>query len=142
VIWSIKRSRGSNETLESIYIFTRERGVALGIVAIPYRDQVLVETPAADGYDIRYPQWHLGRFSAEYEIPYLDLLPVLRTRVRAAAQDGARPARVYQSRDVHFNARGHRWTGEIMTEWFLGQVAGYFPSEPSFEPGGDQPVDR
>lgn len=58
------------------------------------------------------PQKLLGAWLDEQQVPYVDLLPVLRTE--PPLRDGRR--HVYHLRDTHFNARGNRIAGIALAE--------------------------
>ena len=67
----------------------------------------------AEDFDLDRPQSLLTKEFEKNSIPYLDLL---------AAFKKARKERLYFSRDGHFNALGHRRTGEALTEHLLSTV--------------------
>lgn len=64
----------------------------------------------AERADRDLPQKIVGAWLDEHEIPYVDLLPLL--RAVPLLEDGSR--HVYHVRDTHWNARGNRIAGEAL----------------------------
>jgi hypothetical protein len=52
-------------------------------------------------------------YAKSYDLPYLDLLPVLRDYVRETKKE------IYVTRDPHFNNEGDNILGQITADWFL-----------------------
>lgn len=104
-------------TIGRIRDFTRERGIGLGVVTLPNRDQVYARRAFGRDFDIGLPQAWVQTFCRESRIPYLDLLPVLRDHVLRTNQ------RVYVPGDTHFDDAGHRIAGEAIGEWIGCYVA-------------------
>ena len=71
----------SLETLTRINDLTRANGAMLIVVALPTRNQVYSKRMSADHYDIDLPQAYVRLFAREANIPFLDLLPLLRAYV-------------------------------------------------------------
>jgi lysophospholipase L1-like esterase len=91
--------------------FTRARGIRLGVVAIPTRDQVHARRGFGADYDIGLPQAWVQTWCREARIPYLDLLPSLRETVVKTNQ------RLYVPGDTHLDGEGHRLVGEAIGDW-------------------------
>jgi len=106
----------SMQTLDRIRSFAQSRNMTLLVVSIPYREQVYVEKMAGIDYDLELPQRYVETYAKENDVPYLDLLPLLREYVRDKHMD------IYISGDPHFNTRGHRIIGESIGNWFMGVV--------------------
>jgi hypothetical protein len=66
-----------------------------------------------------HPQRIIGQWLAEQQIPYLDLLPILRAVPPLA--DGKR--HLYHLRDTHFNARGNQVVGEALAAFLRPYVS-------------------
>ena len=106
----------SLRTLDRIRSYLQERHVNLLIVTIPYRDQVYVKNVSGSEYDVEYPQKYVEMYAKLYDVPYLDLLPVLRDYVRETKEE------LYVRGDPHFNNKGHSISGQIIADWFLSSV--------------------
>jgi hypothetical protein len=52
-------------------------------------------------------------YAKSYDVPYLDLLPVLRDYVRETKKE------LYVRGDPHFNNEGHSILGQVIADWFL-----------------------
>jgi hypothetical protein len=99
----------------------RARGARLAIVAIPTRQQVYSLDERGPGFDVRLPQALIeGRARAE-QIPYLDLLPLLRRRAQADWRA------LYLTGDTHLGPHGHRVVGELVAQWFANDVRRRLP---------------
>lgn len=74
------------------------------------------------GYDLDrdLPQRRLRAWLTDQDIPFLDLLPVL--RAQPLDPDGSR--HLYHARDTHFNARGNRVAGEELAEFLEARLDG------------------
>lgn len=92
--------------------FRRAGGTRLGIVAIPFREQVQSRTLAGKDFDIALPQVYVQAFARDHGIPYLDLLPVFRRHLERTGES------LYIDGDIHLNQAGHRLAGEQIAEWF------------------------
>jgi len=99
------------EAIGRIDAFARERGMRLGVVAIPTRDQVYARRHVGPDYDIGLPQAWVQTWCRDSRIPYLDLLPLLRERVVETNE------RLYVPGDTHLNGEGHRLVGEAVGDW-------------------------
>lgn len=64
------------------------------------------------------PQRLIGAFLAAEDIPYLDLLPVL--RAQPPLEDGDR--HLYHLQDTHFNARGNQVAGEALARFLRDEL--------------------
>jgi lysophospholipase L1-like esterase len=111
-------------TLERMDRDLEARDVRLAIVALPMMEQVYARVPAGEDYDIELPQAYLHLFARERDIPYIDLLPVLRAHVERTNE------RLYLAGDTHLNNRGHQIVGETLADWFRCCVKTRRPSEP------------
>lgn len=100
-------------TLDRIRTKLLAEGVELRIATIPFREQVYVENPTGDGYEIGRPQIFIEQFTQTHGLAYLDLLPPLREHVRSTGED------LYTPGDPHFNVAGHALAGRLVAEWFL-----------------------
>lgn len=101
--------------LERIHTFVQQRGARLVIASIPYAKQVFVSEPEGADYNIHLPQDFVREFASHRNIPYLDLLPVLREYARSGNPNP------YIVGDAHFNDIGHRVVGEHLAAWFLAE---------------------
>ena len=104
------------EKLESVRALGRSAGFNVGVVSIPFRDQVYAAQPATAAYDIDFPQAYLKVWAREQQVPFLDLLPPLRERVLRSGEN------LYLAADIHFDTRGHRAAGEEIHRWYLAQM--------------------
>ena len=111
-------------TLERMDRDLEARDVRLAIVALPMMEQVCARVPVGEDYDIEFPQAYLHLFARERDIPYIDLLPVLRAHVERTNE------RLYLAGDTHLNNRGHQLVGEALADWFRCCVKTRRPSEP------------
>ncbi len=59
-----------------------------------------------------FPQAYLQVFARDRDIPYLDLLPILRLHVSRTNE------RLFLAGDPHLNNRGHEIVGQRMADWF------------------------
>jgi lysophospholipase L1-like esterase len=99
-------------TLERMDRYLGERGVRLAVAALPMMEQVHARFAVGPDYDISLPQAYLQLFARERDIPYIDLLPVLREHVQRTNE------RLYVAGDTHLNNRGHELVGEALADWF------------------------
>ena len=97
--------------LDDLRLEAEKGGARFHLAAIPTAEQVYAIHPAGPGFDIRLPQAFLASWAKERDVPFLDLLPVLRETARSS---GRRP---YLRYDVHFNDFGHAVVGEAMASW-------------------------
>jgi hypothetical protein len=100
------------ETLARIDAFLFERGARLALAAIPTREQVHAREASGRDYDIAFPQAWFQVFARERDIPFLDLLPVLREHALATGEA------LYAPGDTHLDNRGHELVGRRMADWF------------------------
>ncbi len=96
--------------------------VPFAVVLIPDEFQVddelwaeILESRQGAALSRDQPQQLIGEWLAEEQIPYLDLLPVLRAE---CAPHHRGDSHCYQLRDTHFNARGNRVAGEALGRFF------------------------
>ena len=75
-------------------------------------EQVHARAETGSDYDIGFPQAYLQVFARDRDIPYLDLLPILRAHVRDTNE------RLFVAGDTHLNNRGHEIVGQRMADWF------------------------
>ena len=108
----------SLECLKRIHDTCKQNGVELFVVAVPFAEQIYArELRGTDrngvSYDVSFPQKHIEAFAAEHGIPYLDLLPALRSYVR----EGGKLYPTTHS-DQHFNREGDVLVGRLVFEFF------------------------
>lgn len=101
--------------LSRIHRFCRERGIQLVVVTIPFAQQIYALSEQGDDYDIRYPQKYIEDFAQTEKIPYLDLLPLLRSNETVTHENIFSP-------ESHFNDDGYRIVGELITGFFIKDV--------------------
>jgi hypothetical protein len=109
---AIKAVNKSLDILEEIWRTCLENNIKLIVVTIPFEEQVYAKEETGSNYDIRLPQSYIEEFSERHFIPYLDLLPILRSHVLASDM------KVYLDRDIHFNNNGHRIIGTTLASFF------------------------
>lgn len=90
----------------------RGHGARLGVVALPFREQVYAVAESGRDFDVQLPQAWLRVFARERGIPYLDLWPELRRWALATGRD------IYLPDDIHFDGRGHELAGILVRDWF------------------------
>jgi len=100
------------ETLTRMDSLLEEHRAHLAIVTLPTSEQVHARTETGVDYDIGFPQAYLQVFARDQDIPYLDLLPILRSHVRGTNE------RLFLAGDPHLNNRGHEIVGEHIADWF------------------------
>lgn len=88
------------------------RGGRLGIVVIPFYDQV-APTAFGPGLTRELPQRRIMSFCGERGIPCLDLLPVL--------ERSGDPASLYFIKDGHWTPRGHQAAAAAIDGWLREQ---------------------
>ena len=107
--WTLTRA-----ALDEMKAWCDAHGSRLAIVAIPTEAQVYPARWAEvrrrydlreEDFDLEKPQRLLTAFAAERGIPFIDLLPALRT---ASGTGGP----LYFETDIHWTARGHAVAGE------------------------------
>ncbi len=89
-----------------------ERDARLAIVALPTKEQVHARAAVGADYDTAFPQAFLHVFARERNIPYIDMLPILRTHVQRTNE------RLFVAGDPHLNNRGHEIVGRELSDWF------------------------
>lgn len=96
------------------------RGSNLGVISIPFREQVsedLWRTKVLDpekgelSWDVDKPDRILAEFLNDARVPFLPLLPAF----RKAAGKG----QLYYSEDNHWNREGHRIAAQVVYEWIV-----------------------
>ncbi|MFH1691095.1 MAG: SGNH/GDSL hydrolase family protein [Candidatus Omnitrophota bacterium] len=120
VAWSLKEDsplriearKKTLEEMEKIKVFALQHQIKLMIVAIPFEEQVYAPKLVYEKYDFHLPQKYIEDFARTNNIPYLDLLPFLRSYVATHKES------IFLKNDVHFNQQGHEIVGE--------QIAGFF----------------
>ena len=89
-----------------------QRGVRFVVVLLPERGQVSATSQAAyEELDFERPQRLLAEFFTQQQIPYLDLLSILRK-----AED---PAALYYRYDSHFTVEGNRMAGQEIAKYLV-----------------------
>ncbi len=101
--------------LERIHAFVRHQGAKLILVCIPFAEQVFVSDLEGANFDAHLPEDFVRDFARDRNIPYLDLLPLLREHVRSGRPNPYIPG------DPHFNNVGHKVVGEHLAAWFLAE---------------------
>ncbi len=99
-------------TLEEIREICETNGIRLMLAAIPFQEQVYSPSLVGDGWDYRLPQEYLKQFANMNTVPYLDLLPELRSAWSREHKE------LYDRNDVHLNNEGHRVVGNLLTSFF------------------------
>jgi len=112
----------SIKTLDRIVKLCRDHEISLMIVAIPFEEQVYAKDidgidDAGVKYDTRLPQKYIENFSLQNEIPFLDLLPILRTYIKEQEKP-IYPDTFKKGGDIHFNNHGHEIVGRYIYDWF------------------------
>ena len=90
-----------------------EHRAHLAFVTLPMSEQVHARAESGADYDIGFPQAYLQVFARDRDIPYLDLLPILRSHVRGTNE------RLFLAGDSHLNNRRHA----SVSAWRTGFVA-------------------
>lgn len=108
--------------LSRIHALCKERDVKLLVVALPFEEQVYADAPTGIdpngiAYDISLPQRHMEVWARDDEVPFLDLLPILRTHVM---QEGLCLYPV--GLDLHLNTLGHSIAARAIVEFFQAVV--------------------
>jgi hypothetical protein len=119
-VWPEVARRAKDESLATLDRMAKvldARGVRLGVVCLPYREQVYSRQWYAADWDIAYPQAYVRQWAAERGVAYLDLLPLMRERV-VATND-----KLYLDGDTHLDDRGHAVVGGLVRHWFMRQLA-------------------
>ncbi|MEC4676503.1 MAG: SGNH/GDSL hydrolase family protein [Nitrospirota bacterium] len=101
--------------LDNIRKVVSEHNIQLVIVAIPYEEQVYAASLTGKDYDVTLPQKYVREFAKAHSIPYLDMLPILRSYVRQETED------IYVPNDIHFNNNGHYIVGKAIADFFKGR---------------------
>lgn len=104
------------DTLSRMESLSSEHHARLAVVALPTAAQVYAQEPFGGNYDTALPQAYLQSFCRERDIPYLDLLPLLRQQAAASNK------RLYLNRDIHLTEFGHARVGELIAAWFQSKV--------------------
>ncbi|NOY39129.1 MAG: hypothetical protein GXO95_02540 [Nitrospirae bacterium] len=102
--------------LDNIRRLLSENNIQLAIVSIPYREQVYSASLTGKNYDLNLPQRYVQEYAEAHSIPYLDLLPILRSYVRREKKP------IYVPNDIHFNNEGHHIIGKAIKDFFKGRV--------------------
>ena len=107
---------------------SQQRGAQFAVVMLPERQQISAVSPTAYGkLDFDKPQRLFAEFLTQQDIPYLDLLPIL----RGAAQDTADDVPLYYQYDSHFTVEGHRLSGREIAQYVL--TSGLLSSDSALE---------
>lgn len=101
--------------IESIRVACGDANLA--IVALPHAAQVYARLPRGARFDTRWPQLHLEAFARRENLPYLDLLPVL----RRYALESESP--LFCRGDPHLNDTGHHVVGVALARFLRSHVA-------------------
>jgi lysophospholipase L1-like esterase len=106
----------SLQMLSEILELCKGNNIQIFIVTIPYVNQVYAPELRTDKFDFRFPQKYIEEFSRTHSVPYLDLLPPLRSFARNSN------AEIYVPEDGHFNDEGHRLVGNLLLNYFVEVV--------------------
>lgn len=98
--------------LERMGSLLADHRARLAIAVLPTYEQVHARESAGADYDILLPQANLHVYARERDIPYIDLLPILRAHVLRTNE------RLFLKSDTHLNNRGHEIVGKKLAEWF------------------------
>ena len=109
-------------TLERIRALAASHGARLSVVSIPSTYQVYSRAWSGLDFDIAYPQIYVQTYCNEHDVPYLDLLPLLREHVLKTND------LLYVRTETHFNDRGHAVAGEAITDFFKHVVRKRVPA--------------
>jgi lysophospholipase L1-like esterase len=112
------------DALSRMDLLTGAHRARLAVVALPTSDQVYALEPSGSAFDTALPQEAIQTFCRERQIPYLDLLPLLRQQAAASNR------RLYLRNDIHLNDFGHARVGEGIAAWFLARVQRGHPYRP------------
>lgn len=105
----------SLETLKRIHDLCLRNKIRLIIVTIPFVEQIYAVSEEGSDYDIRYPQKYIEDFAKKNGIPYLDLLPALRSNETVRRENIFSP-------ESHFSDTGYRIIGDILADYFKGAI--------------------
>lgn len=109
---AIKAKDKALKALDNIRQLISEDDIQLIIVTIPYEEQVYTASLTGKNYDLNLPQMYLQEYAEAQSIPYLDLLPILRSYVRREKES------IYVANDVHLNNKGHYIVGKAVADFF------------------------
>lgn len=116
---AIKAKDLSLKTLDEIKKICEFNSIKLIIISMPFREQIYAEKTCDKYYDISLPQRYIEKYASNYSIPYLDLLPALRSYLATNYED------IYFAGDVHLNDRGHYVIGKLITFFLNSEVLKY-----------------
>ena len=111
---ALKAKERSLEVLDNIRKICLNNNIEFMIVALPYKEQIFAASVSGENYDLNYPQKYVEQFASKYSIPYLDLLPSMRTFAREEKRD------IYVT--SHFNDVGHSAVGKVICEFFRNKI--------------------
>tara|TARA_B100000287_G_scaffold157484_1_gene148575 strand:+ start:3675 stop:5012 length:1338 start_codon:yes stop_codon:yes gene_type:complete len=109
---AIKAKNLSIKILSDIKQICDKNNLKLIIASIPFANQVYSEDKIGIDYNIDFPQKYIENFSNENYIPYYDLLDPLRLKIKLTRES------LYLDNDPHFNEVGHKFTGELLYDFF------------------------
>lgn len=112
---AIKARDVALKDLDNIRRLLSENNIQLVIVTIPYEEQVYATSLRGKDYDVTLPQRYVQAYAEAHSIPYLDMLPILRSYVRREKKP------VYVPNDIHFNNEGHYIVGKAIADFFKGR---------------------
>jgi lysophospholipase L1-like esterase len=124
-VWPDVALRAKDEslaTLDRMAKVLQARGVHLGIVCLPYREQVYSRQWYGADWDVAYPQAYVRQWAVARGVAYLDLLPLMREHV-VATND-----RLYLAGDTHLDDRGYAVVGSLVRHWFMRQLVSDRPA--------------
>ncbi|MDY6838678.1 MAG: SGNH/GDSL hydrolase family protein [Thermodesulfobacteriota bacterium] len=112
----------SLRVLERIRLLCQKNKVALLLVSVPFEEQIYCRQLTGTDrngveYDLRLPQKILEEFCLRQEVPYLDLMPILRSYV-SEADKAIYPDTFREGGDIHFNNHGHYIVGKAIHNFF------------------------
>ena len=105
------------DTIRRIKRFLDSNDIELFIMSIPYMEQVYAKEESGidikgSAYDTKLPQLWIETLASELNVPYHDLLPILRKKLIAKFEP------IYLCKDSHFNNLGHKITGDSLYSFF------------------------
>ncbi len=109
---AVKAKDLSLEVLDNIRELCYRNDIQLIIVALPYREEVYATSLSGSNYDINLPQKYVEEYSVTHSVPYLDLLPILRSYARETNSD------ICNYDGIHYSNEGHRVVGESIAKFF------------------------
>jgi len=114
---ALKAKDESIKYVKKINEICRERNIKLFLVSIPFEKQIYAkEIKGVDTngikYNIFYPQKYVDQFAINNSLPYMDLLPYLRSHARELND-------IYPNyNDMHFSKEGRKFIAKLLFDFF------------------------